>query len=561
MSKKKSLLFLLIIPALVLGACSKGNSKSSGDSSNKSSDSSSEVSSTISTSSLSESSLEPSSPSSSMSSASKEESSSTPISSSSEEPSSSSVPQISSSSEQSSSSIPQSNSSSVPSSSSSSSSSSSAPVDDRFHTDVTVKLAPSLNKERTEPYELSFVYSDSYFLKDATEYDKDLSLLSFGASVITEDYLQVKKFFETEQFEDYTPFGYDSEPTADSVGYTIAHKEIDDSELFAVTIRGFGYGMEWANNFLIGRTGDHEGFIARANDIYTGLQSYISDYIGNKSIKLWITGYSRGGAIANALSSLILKNKDINVEQDDMFVYTFEAPASLNVENCIAYPNVYNIKNSNDLIARIPPENYDLGLCGVEYQIYDENVSSIAKEFDEGLEIPEYVVVEVYSDPIEDDTALVDFILQTIFDNHPEDDEAAEACTANSRDEYVDRYQSGIGYGIGLVFALTAETRSTMLDDLMALGAFGVIGVISSGETLHDFIKPYLDQDGVAYDDTELMDACNVLQKAIVNLFLYTLVIFASEEYRPSVMRIIDMHYPEVAYALLVNAHNRVVEE
>ena len=557
MSKKKSLLFLLIIPALVLGACSKGNSKSSGDSSNKSSDSSSEVSSTISTSSLSESSLEPSSPSSSMSSASKEESSSTPISSSSEEPSSSSVPQISSSSEQSSSSIPQSNSSSVPSSSSSSSSSSSAPVDDRFHTDVTVKLAPSLNKERTEPYELSFVYSDSYFLKDATEYDKDLSLLSFGASAITEDYLQVKKFFETEQFEDYTPFGYDSEPTADSVGYTIAHKEIDDSELFAVTIRGFGYGMEWANNFLIGRTGDHEGFIARANDIYTGLQSYISDYIGNKSIKLWITGYSRGGAIANALSSLILKNKDINVEQDDMFVYTFEAPASLCEENAVAYENVHNITNKADLIASIPPESYGLKRCGIDHQIYDANLSTLLKEFDEEIEFPEFVPMseDILGKEMKDDSDLHDFVLGSVF--NVEETSEDKTIYANTREQYVDNYQEGLSSAIGYVFAMKESTRSEVLAAIQALG-IGALGIIGdqTGKQLADFIKPYLTKDGIAFEDEKLQSDCAVLVKAVGNLFIKTLLIYMMNDYSSNLTRIIGMHYSETVYVLLKNAHS-----
>ena len=66
-------------------------------------------------------------------------------------------------------------------------------------------------------------------------------------------------------------------------------------------------------------------------EVYQDLQSYIDTYAKNKTLKLWINGYSRGGALSNVLSSLILKGDKVNVLQDDMFVYTFEAPASLTI--------------------------------------------------------------------------------------------------------------------------------------------------------------------------------------------------------------------------------------
>lgn len=525
MNKKKSLFLLLAIPALVLGACSDGDQSSSNITSN---------------------------PSSELSSSSIEESSSSAIeSSSSEEPSSSASREASSSSQASSSSSSQASSSS----SSQASSSSSAPKFEPYQAKVNVELGPSINSEREDPYNLEFTYDDNYFLKDAKAYDKDLSLLSFGSAIATESKEATVAFFNAGQFNDITPYGYESTPTADSVGYTLSHKNINGSELIAINVRGLSYGMEWQNNFLIGETGDHAGFIARANDIYQSIQSYITAKGIKNTLKLWISGYSRGGAVSNALASVILRAENPIVAQSDMFVYTFEAPACLDTSNCIAYENVHNILNVNDLIPRVPPAKYGLGKCGVDYPIYDEDVSNIVKELDEDLVIPEFAQVEsVDADSntvtLHNDTELVDFIIDAVFNYKAA--EGQEGYTANTREEYYDNYQDDLGYMIGLIFALSPKTRSEMLGDLSGTN---MLIVISSDEGMSNFLKGYLDKDSISYTEEKLLSACNLFRNALLTVFLKVVALYANESYRPSLMRLIDMHYPETVYALLVNAH------
>ena len=511
MNKKKSLFLLLAIPALVLGACSDGGQSSSNITSN---------------------------PSSEPSSSSTEESSSSAIeSSSSEEPSSSASREASSSSQ--------------------ASSSSSAPKFEPYQAKVNVELGPSINSEREDPYNLEFTYDDNYFLKDAKAYDKDLSLLSFGSAIATESKEATVAFFNAGQFNDITPYGYESAPTADSVGYTLSHKNINGSELIAINVRGLSYGMEWQNNFLIGETGDHVGFITRANDIYQSIQSYITAKGIKNTLKLWISGYSRGGAVSNALASVILRAENPIVAQSDMFVYTFEAPACLDTSNCIAYENVHNIINVNDLIPRVPPAKYGLGKCGVDYPIYDEDVSNIVKELDEDLVIPEFAQVEsVDADSntvtLHNDTELVDFITDAIFNYKAS--EGQEEYTANTREEYYNNFQDDLGYMIGLIFALSSETRSEMLADLSGTN---VLIIVSSDEDMSDFLKVYLDKDSISYTEDELLSACNLFRNALFTVFLRVVILYMSESYRPSLVRLIDMHYPETAYALLVNAHKK----
>lgn len=497
----KSLKLLLIIPALLIGACSKGQKSNSKESSIDSSEQST------------------SSESSNQSSVDDRGSSS--LTNSSNQPSSSIE------------------------SSSKSTPTSTVPVFEPYKATINVNLSASLNSSRLMPYQLQFAYDDSYFLKDARAYSKNLSLLSFAASLVSGGNAEAQAFYETAKFSNITAYGYDTNPTEDSIGYVFAHKQVDTSTVVAITVRGFNYGMEWADNFLIGQNGNHEGFNARANEINQSLNRYIAMFCRGKSpLKFWITGYSRGGGVANVLSSLIMQKGTYSAE--NIFTYTFEAPACLDADNCIRYENVHNVRNANDLVTCIPPESYGLGRCGIDYPIYDENVSEIVKTFDSGIEIPAFVPNA--DSGYTNDSELVAYILNSIFNQEESDN------SANTREEYVTRYQEGLTYIVGLLFSLSMRTRNAMMQDLQDLG-FGVLSVISSGQNLHDFIKPYLDNDRLMYRDDALLDSCDTLQKAIINLFMKVFLIYADETYKPSLTRLIDMHYPEVTYALLLNAH------
>ena len=483
--------------------------------------------------------------------------SSEPSSSSSEEqkPSSSS----SSSAKPSSSSSSSASSSAQPSSSSSSSSSSSRPEQQYFVKDIAVKLDPGIKKaeegQTLEPYNLSFRFDDELFLGNPKEYNNDLSMLSLGASLATMNKTKGTAFFTEAEFEDITSHDYDGDPTKDTMAYFMAHKTIDEYELVTVSFRGFDYGLEWANNFTIGKTGDHEGFAARGAETYEALKTYLNTYAKDKSLKVWINGYSRAGALSNMLASLILRNNEIAITQDNLFVYTFEAPASLTDEHAIDYPNVHNIINDADLITFIPPAQYELYRCGKDYQIYDPNVATLMNQFDEGIGFPEF---EKIDDNTTNDFEYRDLLLKSIFE-HEITDEEDEKRYANNREQYVNNYQTGLSNAIGYIFALSGDTRSQLLTDLKGLG-FGAITIINdeTGAKMAEFIKPYLDKDNVPYTEEGLLSDCAVLVKGIGNLFLAVLLSLAVDG-APSkdIGRLLDMHYPETTYVLLKNAHEK----
>ena len=422
---------------------------------------------------------------------------------------------------------------------------------------VTIKLDASLRENNTgDPYKLSFLYDDEYFLTSAKTYNKDLSMLSYGVSVATSTDRRGATFFTDAKFDDIVIHDYDKTPTKDTMGYFMAHKTIGDHELVTVAFRGFNYGLEWANNFIIGKTGNHEGFNARGEEAYQALQNYIAEYAKDKPLKIWINGYSRAGAVSNVLSSLIMKGDKVNVTQDNLFVYTYEAPAALSLENAIAYENVHNIINEADLVASIPPETYGLKRCGVDYPIYDANVTSLMKQFDSSIEFPEFkTITDIADDPMDTDSKVLDFVIKTVFEK--EEGSSADVY-ANTREQYVDNYQAGLSSCIGYIFGLKESTRSEMLNALKNLG-FGAISIIGddTGASLMNFIKPYLDRDNVAYDENQLQADCAVFIKGVANLFLQVLLMYLSDTYSPNLTRLIDMHYPETTYVLLKNAHSK----
>lgn len=432
--------------------------------------------------------------------------------------------------------------------------STSIPLPPLLEIDIPVKIDSSLASE-SKTYEFSFRYEDSYFLDSANTFSPKLAMLSYGAAMANGTHQRGDSFYGDAEFDDVTKFGYESEPTTTSLGYYIAHKNIQGVELLTASFKGLDYGAEWANNFLIGKEGDHEGFYARANEVYLALQKYIVAYCGGHVDKIWLTGYSRGGAIANLLSSLILRDDKIEIKGEDMFTYTFEAPACVAEDKALEYANVHNIVNKNDFITHIPPLKYGLKRCGVDHEIYASNYATLMKQFDEQIDVPEFkeIVVGEELNGV-DDASIVQYLLDCVFNReNPDADKSA-----NTREDYYNNYQKGISEGIGYVFALKPLTRKSMLAWLQAEeNRSALLGIISdaTGQELLNFFEPYLIQDEISYDRDNLLEDCAVIVKAIGSLFIKPLMLYAMyEQFGDDLTRLIDMHYPESVYVLMANS-------
>lgn len=437
--------------------------------------------------------------------------------------------------------------------------STSIPLPPLLEIDIPVKIDSSLASE-SKTYEFSFRYEDSYFLDSANTFSPKLAMLSYGASMANGTHQRGDSFYGDAEFDDVTRFGYESEPTTTSLGYYIAHKNIQGVELLTASFKGLDYGAEWANNFIIGKEGDHEGFYARANEVYLALQKYIVAYCGGHVDKIWLTGYSRGGAIANLVSSLILRDDKIEIKGEDMFTYTFEAPACVAEDKALEYANVHNIVNKNDIITHIPPLKYGLKRCGVDHEIYASNYATLMKQFDEQIDVPEFKVIKDGEETaVGSDQAMRQLLLDMFFNQeNPE-----EGASANTREDYCNNYQKGISESIGYVFALKPTTRKAMLAKIQTMDLYTEILPLfndSTGEALLNFFEPYLIQDEISYDRDNLLEDCATIVKAVGYLVLrplimkYTFLVTNIDDTKTNLTRLIDMHYPESIYVLMANS-------
>lgn len=204
------------------------------------------------------------------------------------------------------------------------------------------------SSEKTE----EVYYSDEFFSKDFSGYNHSLAQASLALALSGFEGDAVKSFLQSLGFGNIELYRYDQKKDEDKVAAAFGWKQLDTKPLVVVCIRGGGYGNEWGSNGRIGYEqtafGYHYGFHAAAKDLKEQLERYAkAQDISLSEAKVWITGYSRGGAVANCLAA--------DLPQDELYCYTFAAPSTVSAErNHQPYPGIFNIVNPLDLIPRLP---------------------------------------------------------------------------------------------------------------------------------------------------------------------------------------------------------------
>ena len=265
-------------------------------------------------------------------------------------------------------------------------------------------------------------YSDDYFKHRATSYNEHLATLSMymtkysmnpGDPHSETDYtwyrnqpLRLVGFFKEIGFahplfnDDYT-----SRTGFNTIGIGCACREIEENgnhfTVIACTVRSGGYFNEWENNVFLGDGSKsdmmHEGWYNAANKVIDFIGYYIQELKSNNmlktdQIKLWMAGYSRGGAVMN-LAGGLLDNKlgmddaqtrysvypGVNLKREDILVYTFEAPQGANLESKTVekprselYNNIFNIVNPNDLVTKVAMSRFGFTRFGIDKFITTE---------------------------------------------------------------------------------------------------------------------------------------------------------------------------------------------
>lgn len=406
--------------------------------------------------------------------------------------------------------------------------------------EVEVSMAPYLSSEAKE-YKLRFHFGNELFEEDAKTFNKDLALLSFASCLANYKEEDASNFFHRINIDTSLKY-YLPEAKEDTYGYTMAYKRYENYDLIAMSFRGFDYGAEWSNNLELGKTGNHNGFEARATEALTQLLFECRSFTpAPERIKIWLTGYSRGGALANMVAQKMMTLEHPVVAQEDMFVYTFEAPKGLAEENVSEYENVHNLVNSADLVTYVAPEEYGLYRCGKDIQLKtaNTNVDRLINEFDKNITLPTFIAEGTKTS----EEAFIQSIITEIVSEGSKNDDAL----SRTRFEFVDNYQLDLKYFIGLYFSLSSETTNKIKTRLNELGNNMYTLLLADG--FYNFLKPILDEDNVTYVDDLLRTSCGTLQKFLMN----NSSILTSFMSNNNLMRIISMHSPEVTYVLLKN--------
>ncbi|MDO5481357.1 MAG: hypothetical protein Q4F60_03375, partial [Candidatus Saccharibacteria bacterium] len=150
-------------------------------------------------------------------------------------------------------------------------------------------------------------------------------------------------------FSDYQSWDVSSEENGHSMGTTIGRKTLaDGQELVVVASRNYNYMTEWLSNFNVGESGDHAGFTESANLMVDRFNAYLRGR-NLANYKVWVVGYSRGGAVVDLFAKKINENiANYKIAPDDFYAYTFGAPRASVTET--GYANIHDVKDGNDLL-------------------------------------------------------------------------------------------------------------------------------------------------------------------------------------------------------------------
>lgn len=238
-------------------------------------------------------------------------------------------------------------------------------------------------------YPAEYYYNDKYFNESSYIYNEHLATMSLCLELASWASAEVPTYankarnaddlFEELGFSDFMiNAGYQQRPTKDSIGAVMAHKAISvdkkDYTLLALAVRGGGYEKEWASNFTIGENGAHDGFDQASDDVLAFIDSYVAQHNINGDIKLWLTGYSRGGGVANLVAGKLDNGATIpncNLELENIYTYTFEAPAGVLKDNTkdSKYNNIFNTINLNDPVPKVAPNAWDFSRYGIDKRL------------------------------------------------------------------------------------------------------------------------------------------------------------------------------------------------
>ena len=276
---------------------------------------------------------------------------------------------------------------------------------------------PLLGKETPEETTAEWVYKDSWFMKSAEKYERELAALSAllcwssgpaKDKPVEEQFFYLKRCLTALGFESFAVNDdYKREPNKYTFGVAYAMKTVKKGKksykLIVIVPRSSGYGSEWVSNLTLGKgTGDHEGFTIARDKLLTELNHFLQDHSVTGDIKLWFAGHSRGATACDLAEAYLADHPEslpegISLKKQAIYGYnlsTIHAAGVTTQEESAAhekdYPFIHNIELPYDLFTVLVPAYYGFDRYGVTHEISctkkdEEKALKLLKKTDEGL--------------------------------------------------------------------------------------------------------------------------------------------------------------------------------
>ena len=155
-----------------------------------------------------------------------------------------------------------------------------------------------------------------------------------------------------------------------------------------MAVRSANYGGEWYSNGQVSGGSDsklHKGFSGAAAEISDSVKAYMRDNGISSDARIWITGFSRGGAVANLTGRMLVNRSAVKAE--NMYCYTFAAPLTTK-KLSRSQRGIFNTVNSFDMIPDVPMKSWGFGRYGDNYYLpskMNKGYATLKKQADQSF--------------------------------------------------------------------------------------------------------------------------------------------------------------------------------